>query len=153
MMTNRRDARFIHLPFRPKNDRLPLNVMEQIIPPDIQQFIQDRIDSIGQLEALLLLRESPDTWWEETRLAERLYIPAKNCRQVTTGLHGAGLFMREETEKGERYRYRPANGDLREMVDRLAYYYTHHLVPISNLVHAKSHSRIREFSRAFKLGA
>jgi hypothetical protein len=126
--------------------------MEQIIPSDIQQFIQDRIDSIAQMEALLLLRESPDTWWEEARIAERLYIPVKDCRQITTGLHGAGLFIREDTEKVERYRYRPANGDMREMVDRLAYYYTQHLVPISNLVHAKSRSRIQEFSRAFKLG-
>jgi len=128
--------------------------MEQIIPSDIQQFIQDRIDSIAQMEALLLLRESPDTWWDEPSIAERLYIPVKDCRPVTTGLHSAGLFMKEDTEKGEgRYRYRPANGDLREMVDRLAYYYAHHLVPISHLVHAKSRSRIQEFSRAFKLGA
>ena len=126
--------------------------MEQIIPPDIQQFIHDRIDSIAQMEALLLLRESPDTWWDEATIAERLYIPVKDCRPVTTGLHSAGLFVKEETDKVERYRYRPANGELREMVDRLAYYYAQHLVPISNLVHAKSRSRIQEFSRAFKLG-
>lgn len=126
--------------------------MEQIIPPDIQQFIHDRIDSIAQMEALLLLRGSPDTWWDVATIAERLYIPVKDCRPVTTGLHSAGLFVKEETDKVERYRYRPANGELREMVDRLAYYYAQHLVPISNLVHAKSRSRIQEFSRAFKLG-
>ena len=126
--------------------------MEQIIPPDIQQFIHDRIDSIAQMEALLLLRGSPDTWWDVATIAERLYIPVENCRPVASGLHSAGLFVKEETDKVERYRYRPANGELREMVDRLAYYYAQHLVPISNLVHAKSRSRIQEFSRAFKLG-
>jgi hypothetical protein len=141
-----------HPHLRRRCDQPTLNVMEQIIPSDILQFIQDRIDSIAQMEALLLLRESPDTWWDEARIAERLYIPVKDCRPVTTGLHRAGLFMREDTKKG-RYRYRPADGDLREMVDRLAYYYAKHLVPISNLVHAKSRSRIQEFSRAFKLGA
>ena len=125
--------------------------MEQIIPSDIQQFILDRIDSIAQLEALLLLRESPDTWWDEDRIAERLYITVESCRPVTAGLHAAGLFLREETEKGPRYRYRPQTGDLREMVDRLAYYYSKHLVPVSNLVHSKPRSRIQEFSRAFKL--
>ena len=126
--------------------------MNPIVPPDIQQFILDRIDSIAQLEALLLLRGAPDTWWEEARIAERLYIHVKDCRPVIAGLHHAGLLLRQETEKGDCYRYRPDNGDLREMVDRLAYYYSQHLVPISNLVHSKSRSRIQEFSRAFKFG-
>jgi hypothetical protein len=126
--------------------------VEEVIPPDIRQFILNQIDSIAQLEALLLLRGSPDTWWEAARIAERLYIHVKDCAPVTTRLHSTGLFIREETEKGERFRYRPENGDLREMVDRLAYYYSNHLVPISNLVHSKPRSRIQEFSRAFDLG-
>jgi hypothetical protein len=126
--------------------------VEEVIPSDIRQFILNQIDSIAQLEALLLLRGSPDTWWEAARIAERLYIHVKDCGPVTTRLHSAGLFIREETEKGERFRYRPETGDLREMVDRLAYYYSNHLVPISNLVHSKPRSRIQEFSRAFDLG-
>jgi hypothetical protein len=126
--------------------------MEDIIPSDIQQFILDRIDSIAQLEALLLLRGSPDTWWEEGRIAERLYIPVLDCRPVVTGLHNARLLVKQENEKVECYRYRPENGNLREMVDRLAYYYVQHIVPITNLVHSKSRSRIQEFTRAFKLG-
>jgi hypothetical protein len=125
--------------------------MVPIIPADVQQFILDRIDSIGQLEALLLLRESPDTWWEEARIAERLYISVEDCRPITTGLHSAGLFLSEQTEKGYRYRYCPEPGGLREMVDRLAYYYSKHLVPISGLIHAKPRSRIQEFSRAFNM--
>ena len=125
--------------------------MEPIIPSDVQRFILERIDSIGHLECLLLLRGSPDSWWEEERIAERLYISVKDCQPIATGLHTAGLLLREHTEKGHRYRYCPSRGDLREMVDRLAYYYARHVVPISNLVHSKPRSRIQEFSRAFDI--
>ena len=79
--------------------------MEPIIPSDVQRFILERIDSIGHLECLLLLRGSPDSWWEEDRIAERLYISVKDCQPIATGLHTAGLLLREHTEKGHRYRY------------------------------------------------
>jgi hypothetical protein len=125
--------------------------MEPLIPLDVQRFILDRIDSIGHLECLLLLRGSPDDWWDEGRIAERLYISVKDCRPITIGLYTAGLLVRDKTEKGYRYRYCPSRGDFREMVDRLAYYYSRHVVPISNLVHLKPRSRIEEFSRAFDM--
>lgn len=123
------------------------------IPSDVKQFILDHIDSIAQLEALLLLRGSPDTWWDPETAAERLYITVESCLPVLEGLTTAGLLLRNEREddKEKGYRYRPDTGDLREMVDRLAYYYEKHLVPVSNLVHSKPKTRIQEFSQAFKL--
>jgi hypothetical protein len=123
--------------------------MEPVIPLDVQRFILEKIDSIGHLECLMLLRGSPDNWWEEDRIAERLYISVKDCQLIATGLHTAGLLLREDN--GHRYRYCPSRGDLREMVDRLAYYYARHVVPISNLVHSRPRSRIEEFSRAFDI--
>ncbi len=128
--------------------------MEQpVIPPDVAKFILDRIDSIAQLEAVLLLRQSPDTWWSCHGVAERLYITDASCAPVLDGLCKQGLLLMERTENGVAYRYRPQNGDLREMVDRLAYYYAKHLVPVSNLVHAKAKTRIEGFAKAFKLSA
>lgn len=124
--------------------------MDSIIPADIRQFVLDRIDSIGELEALLLLRNSPDTWWEDAAVAQRLYLGTEQGRSILAKLETAELLI-SQGEAPSRWRYRPQSGDLREMVDRLAYYYTKHLVPMSNLVHEKSKIRIQEFSRAFEL--
>ena len=125
--------------------------MDSIIPADIRQFVLVRIDSIGVLEALLLLRDSPDTFWEDAAVAQRLYLGTEQGRSILSRLEAAELLISQGEGTNRHWRYRPKSGDLREMVDRLAYYYTKHLVPISNLVHEKSKIRIQEFSRAFEL--
>lgn len=125
--------------------------MDSIIPADIRQFVLDRIDSIGELEALLLLRNSPDTWWEDAAVAQRLYLGTEQGRSILAKMETAELLISQGEVPNRRWRYRPQSGDLREMIDRLAYYYTKHLVPMSNLVHEKSKIRIQEFSRAFDL--
>jgi len=125
--------------------------MEQVIPGDVQQFILDRIDSIAQLEALVILRNTPDSWWPSAAIAERLYITESTCRAEMDGLTRQQLLLDREEGGARAYRYRPSTGDLREMVDRLVYYYSKHLVPISNLVHSKPRTRINEFARAFTI--
>lgn len=126
--------------------------MVPVIPDDVSRFILERIDSIAQLEAVLLLRETPDTWWECKQVADRLYITPENCQPVLDVLCKQGLLLAQEGKSRKAaYRYRPESGELREMVDRLAYYYAKHLVPVSNLVHAKARIRIEGFAQAFKL--
>jgi hypothetical protein len=125
--------------------------MDEIVPPAVQQFVMDRIDSIAQLEAILMMRNAPDTWWPSSTLAERLYIADATCRAELDALCQQGLVLGKEQDIGWSYRYAPSNGELREFVDRLVYYYAHHLVPISNLIHAKPRTRIHEFADAFAL--
>jgi len=121
------------------------------IPPDVGQFILDRIDSIAGLEAVLLLRGNPDAWWQCKQVADRLYLAEESCLPVLNALCKQGLLLSANQLGVLAFRYRPESGDLREMVDRLAYYYSRHLVPVSNLVHAKSRARIEEFAQAFYL--
>lgn len=123
--------------------------MTSIIPRDVGLFILNRIDSIVHLEAVLLLRESPDLWWECKQVADRLYITEEDCGPVLDGLCRQSLLICIR-EPRPVYRYKPDTGDLREMVDRLAYYYSRHLVLVSNLVHTKGQMRMEQFARAFK---
>jgi hypothetical protein len=52
------------------------------------------------------------------------------------------------SEEG-RYRYGSQSPELQAMVDRLAQVYARHLIPVTNMIHAKPR-RIREFADAFK---
>jgi hypothetical protein len=124
---------------------------EPVVPLEVQQFVLDRINSIAQLEALLIMRNAPDTWWASSSLAERLYISEPTCRAELEGLKSQGLVLSRQEDIGWQFRYSPSTGDLREFVDRLVYYYAKHLVVISNLIHSKPRTRLHEFAEAFSL--
>jgi hypothetical protein len=124
---------------------------EPVVPLEVQRFVLDRIGSIAQLEALLMMRNAPDTWWLSASMAERLYVSERACRAELDALKEQGLLLRRQEDIGWQFRYAPATGELREFVDRLVYYYSKHLVVISNLIHSKPRTRLHEFSEAFSL--
>jgi hypothetical protein len=124
---------------------------EPVVPLEVQQFVLERIGSIAQLEALLMMRNAPDTWWPSSSLAERLYVSEHVCRAELDSLKAQGLVLGRQDDIGSVFRYAPSTGELREFVDRLVYYYSKHLVPISNLIHSKPRTRLHEFSEAFAL--
>ena len=122
---------------------------EEPIPDDIRQFILRSIDSIAQLEALLLLRTSPQETWDIHAIARRLYITEQETSVLLTGLYEQGLIA-PGGESGQ-YAYQPASADLTRMVDEVAEVYAKHLVPVTNLIHTKPRTRIQEFADAFRL--
>lgn len=122
-----------------------------IIPEDVAQFIVEKIDSVAQMEALLLLRNNPEEKWSLEATAERLYISEVQAAEILARLCADGILI---TGEGERlcYLYQPGSPELRHMLDRVADLYAQHLVPVTNLIHSKPKPRVQEFADAFKLG-
>lgn len=122
-------------------------MVAETIPEDIKEFVLQHIDSIADLEALLLLRRDPQKKWRATDAARRLYINERDSIEVMARLHARGFLALE----GDAYFYHSSSPDLARTVDRVAEFYAKHLIPITNLIHTKPASRIREFADAFKL--
>lgn len=61
------------------------------IPEDVAQFIIEKIDSVAQLEALLLLRDNPQQQWDIAAVAKRLYIDDQQADKVLARLREASL--------------------------------------------------------------
>jgi hypothetical protein len=116
------------------------------IPDDLREFIQKHIDSIAQLEALLMLRGSPGTGWDAAKVAARLYISEQETAALLARLSADGFL----TVDNGVYRYGCQRDVQQQLVDRLADLYARELIPVTNLIHAKPR-RIREFADAFKL--
>jgi hypothetical protein len=95
---------------------------EESIPADLRDFILRYIDSVAQLEALLLLYWEKSTNWTANMIVEA---------------------------EGE-FSFRPKAPEHEQIVEQLANAYSARLIPITNLIHSKP-ARIREFSDAFKL--
>lgn len=124
--------------------------MDKFIPDDLAEFIVNEIDSVGHLEALLLLRRDPGTKWSIDALAKRLYADANQLSEIVARLCSGGLAAEDQGDPSL-YFYRPRSDALRELVDRLAEAYAKHLVPVTNLIHAQPKSRVQEFAEAFKV--
>lgn len=118
----------------------------ELIPEDLREFILGRIDSIAQLEALLLLRRNPDESWTVATAAQRLYISESEALGALEHLCGNKLL----SCSNDLYRFAGQSVDDRQMVDRLAETYAYHLIPVTNLIHSKPR-RLREFSNAFRI--
>jgi hypothetical protein len=129
---------------RPSSGDTTWTMTADPVPDDIRDFIQKHIDSIAQLEALLLLRGSPEVGWDTAKAAARLYTSEQEASAVLERLSADGFLT---VENGV-YRYQ-CNGQ-QHFVDRLAGLYARHLISVTNLIHAKPR-RIREFADAFKL--
>ena len=115
------------------------------IPADIQDFIVRHIDSVAQLEALLLLRRNPGADWTIERVAQRLYADEQEIADVLARLVADGLVRVTDAA----YCYDCASAEQSTVVDRLAEVYARQLIPVTNMIHAKPR-RIREFADAFK---
>jgi hypothetical protein len=118
---------------------------DDVIPGDLRDFILRHIDSVAQLEALLLLRANPNEGWDIEQTAARLYVEQGEVAEVLARLCADGLLRCTEG----RYRFGCDTAEQRAMVDRLAAAYSLHLIPVTAIIHAKPR-RIREFANAFK---
>jgi hypothetical protein len=119
------------------------------IPSDVAQFIIDRIDSVAEMEALLLLRSNTEEEWSVDALAKRLYISVQQTAYVLDRLSSGGFLSVRGAPPV--FRYQPGSPELQSLVDRACTVYSKHLVPITNLIHSKPKSRVQEFADAFKL--
>lgn len=123
---------------------------EQFIPEDVQRFVLEKIDSVAQLEALLLLRGNPEKDWGALALASRLYISEEQTAELLLALRAQG-FVTVNADDPSLYRFQPVTSELADMLERLAAIYAKHLVPVTNLIHSKPKPRIQEFADAFRL--
>jgi hypothetical protein len=119
-------------------------------PDDVTAFLLTHIDSIAQLEALLLLRADPRREWNAEALAKRLYISPRETAAVLDRLCADG-FVALSDQVLHVYQYHPRSNELGQMVDQVAELYARYLIPVTQLIHSKPRTRIQEFADAFKL--
>jgi hypothetical protein len=117
------------------------------LPAELTDFLLRTIDSVAELEAVLLAHGDPATQWDAAALAARLYVPERAAQDVLAALHRRGLLH----QAGERFVYQPASDVIRQSVDQLAVWYPRALVPITRLIHSKPGAAVRGFADAFRL--
>jgi len=117
---------------------------------DPYRFIFENIDSVPQLESLILLWNSRPVGWTEEDLASRLYIPQEQVPAVLRDLIRLQI-LQEIPGDTKRYSYLPRSEEQDELMRGIDRAYRSDLVRISTMIHSKASSPVREFAKAFRL--
>lgn len=120
-------------------------MINESIPAKVREFLVDHIDTIAQLEALMLLRSAGGDW-TIARVAARLYVSDHEATLVVAALVESKLVKSDRNL----IRYEPRDQQQRDVVDLVAETYARSLVPVTKIVHEKG-SGVRKFAEAFKI--
>jgi hypothetical protein len=124
------------------------------VPEEVTTFLADHIESILELELLLLLRTDPARSWTASDLAQQLKIDPAFAAAQLEKFHQRKLLARDETRTGEpqyAYRYAPATPELDATVASVDAAYASHRVSIIGLIFSKPISTLKTFADAFRI--
>jgi predicted transcriptional regulator len=117
------------------------------VPAGVRRFIGAEIQSVEQLEVLLLLRGAPDKGWTAKEVARALVSQTESAASWLRQMEGRGLM----SEADGVYRYAPATPDVARTIDELAESYARYRVAVIGLIFAKPSERVTLFSDAFRV--
>lgn len=115
-----------------------------------QAFVAEHIDSVLQLEVLLLLRARGEQSSSAEQISKELRIDSAWAAEQLQNLCNRAILVCDESPS-RTYRYNPANEQLRQAVDALAQAYTDRRVAVISLIYSKPMDKIRGFADAFRI--
>jgi hypothetical protein len=117
------------------------------LPGQVSEFVLAYIDSIPELEALLLTRTERSTQWHAATLATRLYVDLRTATAVLDALERRGLLRRGD----DGFSYGPKTPELEAAVEALTDAHRRFLIPVTGIIHSKTRTALRDFADAFRL--
>ena len=115
------------------------------------QFITDHVESVMQLEVLLLLAGQPGQAWSAADLAQQLRIDPAWVDGQLRAMVAKGLVVLVDGPPGPQFRYAPRTPELARAVDELAHAYADRRVTVIGLIFSKPVDKLRSFADAFRI--
>ena len=123
---------------------------DDALPPHVRRLILDDIESVGQLELLLLLHKDPSKEWRAGPAARELHTdPGWALSQLE--LLASREILQTTGGPDPGFRFRPSTPELENAVNGLARAYAERRVSIVNMIGSKPDSRIQIFADAFRI--
>jgi hypothetical protein len=117
------------------------------VPTDVERFIADEVESVEQLEVLLLLRAAPDKEWTAHEVARALVSQVDSVADWLARMAVRNLL----SQANGRYRFSPATPEVARTIDALAESFAKYRVTVVGLIFSKPSERVRLFADAFRI--
>jgi hypothetical protein len=116
------------------------------LPEDVVRFIADHIDSVPQLEALILIWDAAPRAWPVGELAARIYVPLGQTQQILADLERRKLVVTVP----DGFAFNAETPDA-ALFPKVAATYRRHLARVAGVIHSKASLGVLEFARAFRM--
>lgn len=121
---------------------------DQSLPPEVLDLIARQVESMEQLETLLLLHGEPGRSFTAAEIAERLKLEPTASARTAELLEGRRLLERGETAGSWRY---AATTPHHAAVESLAHAYRTRPVTLIKAVYERPAGALRSFAEAFRI--
>ena len=112
------------------------------------RFIFDNIETVPQLEALLLMWQNRMRTWTAEELAARIYVGPTDAKNILDYLLRQALVHEPATDN---FQYSTEWDATNDLMRRVAETYARNLVGVTRMIHSKGSASVREFARAFQI--
>ena len=116
----------------------------------IRTFIDQNVESVAQLEALLLMRRDPQRSWDAAEIAKALYIPPTQAGMLLGEFSSRG-FVKPIAASNQRYSFGPSNAQIEEVITEIAQAHHDRPVALISLIYSKPLNKVQTFADAFRL--
>lgn len=123
------------------------------IPAEVVKLIADHLDTVVQVEVLLLLVTSPQRQFSAAEIGNELRVDPQWAGAQLAELAGRGM-LSNSTDPLPLYRYAPRTPELGKAIEGLARAYADRRVTVISMIYskpAKPRDPISTFADAFKL--
>ena len=117
---------------------------------ELDKFIASEIQSLEQLEILLLLSGNPHKWWT----SQAVYDVVKSSPASVEDrleVFAQRSVLKRDNENGIRYQFSPSEEKLWRIVTELREAYKERSVKVVQAIYAKPPDPMTEFARAFRI--
>jgi hypothetical protein len=119
------------------------------IPGPVRRLILDKIESISQLETLLLLYGTPERSWTPDHVSTELRIDLRWAADQLALLQSRGFLVRVDDTPS--YTFLPPDPETKGTVASLAACYADRRVAVIALLYSRPEDQIRLLSDAFRV--
>lgn len=124
------------------------------LPDEIKAFVLEHVDSVEQLEVLLLLRERRDRSWTASDVSREIRSATESAANRLKSLLAKKLLVQDpDSALADElaYRFQPPSEKIDFLVGRLAETYRTRRFTVMNVIFSKPAEAIRTFADAFKI--
>ena len=124
--------------------------MADDFPAELEQFIAQHIESLAELETLLLMQREPERRWECAEMSRLLYITPDMCSGLVADLERRG-FVRRVPDTDDSFHYQPADADFDRLLSKLSAIYQERRVTVITQIYSRPVKKVQTFADAFRI--